>query len=132
MKKKLERASKNLGECLTVNLYAMVAGSQINENSALLEKKLKPVLAARFSADHRCLEGTREAPLERIMDWAKVARSPSKPFHVHGVAGSGKSSISSTVCERLEMEKMLAGAFFCKRDIPDQRDPNGKIGRAHV
>lgn len=42
---------------------------------------------------------------------------------MHGFAGSGKSTISVTVCERLKARSQLAGAFYCKRDAADQRDP---------
>lgn len=41
---------------------------------------------------------------------------------MYGFAGSGKSSIAATICERLKDEGTLAGSFFCKADIPDQRD----------
>lgn len=125
LKKKLEQASRSLDSCLLNNIYAMVAAAQIYESDALLEKRLKPVLPARSSANHHCLEGTRESPLERIMKWALGSdNSSSGLYHVHGVAGSGKSSMASTTCKKLETEKILGGAFFCKRDMPNQRDPN--------
>lgn len=121
LKTELEQASESLNSCLISNIYVMV---QVYGNDSLLKEKLRPVLPARSSADHRgCLEGTREAPLKQIMSWAEEVDTPSRLYHVHGVAGSGKSSIASTVCQRLE-GNLLAGAFFCKRDIPGQRDPN--------
>lgn len=67
------------------------------------------------------MEGTREAPLEQIMIWANDASS-SGLFWTHGLAGSGKSTIAVTVCERLRRKAALGGAFFCKRDVPEQRD----------
>lgn len=123
LKKKLRQASKSLDSCLIASVFAIVASSQRNENNTLLRDKLNPVLVARSSIDHGCLEGTRKAPLEHIMSWAKVIRnSSSRLYHVHGIAGSGKSSVASTVCRMLEEEDLLAGSFFCKRDLPDQRD----------
>lgn len=102
-----------------------MASAQNHENDSILKEKLRPTLSARSSPDHHgCLEGTREAPLEQIMNWAKDIDISSRLYHVHGVAGSGKSSVASSICERLESKKILGGAFFCKRDIPDQRDPN--------
>lgn len=124
LKAKLFAASEDLSLCLTANVYAMVADVQQNIHDALLKEKLKPVLPARSSIDHRCLEGTRKEPLANIMNWAKDVDTSSKLYHVHGVAGSGKSSMASTVCENLKTENLVAGAFFCKIDIPDQRDPN--------
>lgn len=68
------------------------------------------------------MEGTRETPLEQIMTWTEGA-APSATFWVHGIAGSGKSTIAATVCEQLKAKGTLAGAYFCKRDVPYQRDP---------
>ena len=44
-------------------------------------------------------------------------------FWAHGTAGTGKSTITRTICEQFKKEDVLAGSFFCKWDIPDQRDP---------
>lgn len=85
-------------------------------------KKLNPVAAAQFSQGASCIDGTREIPLGQIMIWSE-GTSPSATFWVHGLAGSGKSTIATTVCERLREKKALAGSFFCKRDAHDQRDP---------
>lgn len=125
LKAKLFAASEDLSLCLAANSFVMVSDVHENVHDIVLERKLKPVLLARSSADHRgCLEGTRKAPLEQVMSWAEGINSSSKLFHVHGVAGSGKSSMASTICQELEGKELLGGAFFCKRDLPDQRDPN--------
>ena len=123
LKAKLFAASEDLSLCLTANVLVMVSDVHQNMHDTVLEKKLKPVLPARTSIGHHCLEGTRKELLTHIMDWAKDVQSPSQIYHVHGIAGSGKSSMASTICERLEAKKILAGSFFCKRDIPEQRDP---------
>lgn len=124
LKAKLFAASEDLSLCLTANVLVIVSDVHENVHDIVLEKKLKPVLPARTSIGHCCLEGTRKAPLEKVMNWANDVHSSSKLYHIHGVAGSGKSSMASTICQKLEEENLLAGAFFCKRDIPDQRDPN--------
>lgn len=38
------------------------------------------------------------------------------------MAGTGKSTISKSVCEQLEEKGMLAGAFFCSRQLKACRD----------
>lgn len=82
----------------------MVSDVHENVHDIVLERKLKPVLLARSSVDHRgCLEGTRKAPLEQVMSWAEGINSSSQLYHVHGVAGSGKSSMASTICQELEV-----------------------------
>lgn len=123
LKAKLFAASEDLSLCLTANVLVMVSDVHENMHDTVLEKKLKPVLPARTSIGDCCLEGTRKAPLENVMNWAKDMHSSSKLYHIHGVAGSGKSSMASTICQELEEKELLGGAFFCKRDIPDQRDP---------
>lgn len=42
---------------------------------------------------------------------------------VYGVAGSGKSTISTSVASNLDAEGLFGGCFFFERDIPDLRDP---------
>lgn len=125
LKAKLFASSEDFSLCLTANSFVMVSDVHENVHDIVLERKLKPVLLARASADHRgCLEGTRKAPLEQVMSWAEAITTSSKLYHVHGVAGSGKSSMASTICQELEEKELLGGAFFCKRDLTDQRDPN--------
>ena len=85
-------------------------------------EKLKPVLAARFSDGHACMAGTRTSILQQIVEWSE-GRTSTNSFWVHGTAGSGKSTIASSVCEQLRDKNILAGSFYCKRDIPEQRDP---------
>lgn len=130
LKSKLRQASENFTQSLTSHNYVLSHESnerqkaiQGHQELDLLEKKLKPVLTARSSQGHACLEGTRTKPLEEIMAWSARMEALLKLFWLHGLAGSGKSSIAATVCEMLESKGMLAGTFFCKRDIPNQREP---------
>ena len=94
------------------------------EQRDMLEK-LRPVLSAQFNHNQCCLEDTRTAILERIRAWSvALGKDPAATLlWIYGVAGSGKSAISATLCEMLAQLGALAGSFFCKRDIPDQRDP---------
>ena len=85
-------------------------------------ERLRPINAARFGGGQHCLEDTRVEPLGRIDEWLKSSRTL---FWLHGLAGSGKSSIAGSVRDKFEEAKVLAGSFFCKRDSPEQRD----IGR---
>ena len=36
---------------------------------------------------------------------------------------TGKSTITHTICEQLREKDVLASSFFCKRGVPEQRDP---------
>lgn len=87
-----------------------------------MARKLNPAVTARFGQGGSCIDGTRTDVLNKIDDWSGVPTS-TESFWVHGFAGSGKSTISVSICERLKAKNKLAGAFYCKRDVADQRDP---------
>ncbi|KIK66257.1 hypothetical protein GYMLUDRAFT_157802, partial [Collybiopsis luxurians FD-317 M1] len=76
---------------------------------------------------HRfCNPGTRVQILEDIEEWA-TPLNPFNPFHalgywISGMAGTGKSTIAMSVCQKLKTKGVLAGSFFCSRQIPECRD----------
>ncbi|THU87781.1 hypothetical protein K435DRAFT_609924, partial [Dendrothele bispora CBS 962.96] len=39
-----------------------------------------------------------------------------------GMAGTGKSTIAKSLCLMLEEQQLLAGSFFCSRQIPECRE----------
>ncbi|KIK66270.1 hypothetical protein GYMLUDRAFT_157970, partial [Collybiopsis luxurians FD-317 M1] len=73
-----------------------------------------------------CNPGTRTQILEDIEEWA----TPSNPFNpfkasgywISGMAGTGKSTIAMSICQKLKAKGILAGSFFCSRQIPECRD----------
>src|SRR5882762_2821746 len=71
------------------NLTAPVAAEQIL-------RKLQP---ASMDASNRstCLEGTRTQVLQYITDWASRPSPDQRILWLHGLVGSGKSTISKTV-----------------------------------
>ncbi|KAH8107570.1 hypothetical protein DFH11DRAFT_1711277, partial [Phellopilus nigrolimitatus] len=84
--------------------------------------RLHLVHKACYDPDHSCLPGTRENILKDIGNWATSQEPLTKLFWLHGIAGSGKSSIASSVAYSLDKQGSLAGYFFFKRDIPECRD----------
>ncbi|KAI5122866.1 hypothetical protein M0805_003159 [Coniferiporia weirii] len=88
-----------------------------------LLQQLHPARRAYYddSEGNMCLEGTRKSVLEQIEDWAV---SDLELFWLHGVAGSGKSAIASSVAHMFEQRQLLLfGCFFCKRDDPECHNP---------
>ncbi|KAG8958916.1 hypothetical protein FRC03_008700 [Tulasnella sp. 419] len=78
--------------------------------------------AARSSAPS-CLEDTRVALLEDIFRWID-GHDAEKVYWLHGLAGTGKSTIAHTVAERLAKKGQLGATFFFSRvDTGDRRDP---------
>ena len=68
------------------------------------------------------MPGTRLDILQEITGW-RESESTTTCSWTHGTAGTGKSTITHTICDQCREEDVLAGSFFCKQDIPEQRDP---------
>ena len=58
-----------------------------------------------------CLEGTRTAILEKIMKWVSDPNSPPI-FWLHGLAGTGKSTIARTIRVKATEEGYITASFF--------------------
>jgi hypothetical protein len=94
--------------------------------SARLDKdqlsKLDFVRGAKFDSyqeekkdERQCLKGTRENLQERIRQWVDDPNSKSI-FWLHGMAGTGKSTMSRTVANNFNNKGQLGASFFFKRD----------------
>src|SRR5258706_7905034 len=92
------------------------------EQQFLLER-LEPVKAgAGYDLDRRCMEGTRQFILNRIMAWVADPQEGNDRNNTHwfyGSPGIGKTSLAHSICASLHRQKQLAGAFFCRRDDPN-------------
>jgi hypothetical protein len=67
-----------------------------------------------------CMESTRVQLLAHIMSWAE---SPDAPvvFWLNGLAGTGKSTVVRTVCERFAKTNLLGASFFLSRQVAERR-----------
>jgi len=68
-----------------------------------------------------CLRGTRESVLSEIESWTKDPNK-SSVFWLNGLAGTGKSTITQTVSERVFADGLLGASFFSSRDFEDRSD----------
>ncbi|KAJ7144036.1 hypothetical protein C8R44DRAFT_725026 [Mycena epipterygia] len=95
------------------------------EQSELL-KKLNP---ANMDATSRpsCLPGTRQEILDEITGWITVPSDSGNILWLSGVAGSGKSTISTTVSESLRGVERLGAFLFFDRDDSARSHPDGVI-----
>jgi hypothetical protein len=66
-----------------------------------------------------CLPDTRTDLLEQITDWA-ADHTGKRIFWLCGKAGTGKSTISRTVAQRLDGDGLLGASFFFKRGRADR------------
>ncbi|KAF8599427.1 WD40 repeat-like protein [Ceratobasidium sp. AG-I] len=90
---------------------------------------LTNLVASGANYDHHpgCLAGTRDKILADIVNWTKQTGNQDSLLWLYGLAGSGKSAIAVSVCERLQRAGTLAGSFFCKRDDEHLRKPEAII-----
>jgi hypothetical protein len=89
---------------------------------------LRPVPGARWDDVDvdPCMESTRVQLLADIMSWAE---SPDVPvvFWLNGLAGTGKSTIARTICERFSNKGMLGASFFISRQVAERRHPQNVL-----
>ncbi|KAJ7138266.1 WD40-repeat-containing domain protein [Mycena epipterygia] len=79
-------------------------------------KKLNPV-DMNASSRVSCLAGTRREILDEITSWLAVPSDSGGVLWLTGVAGSGKSTISTTVAESFrELHRLGAFLFFDRND----------------
>lgn len=70
-----------------------------------------------------CSPGTREKILSDIQEWATASKPDSMSgYWMCGMAGTGKSTIALSTCEKLKEKNLLAGTFFFSHQIPECRD----------
>jgi type II secretory pathway predicted ATPase ExeA len=67
----------------------------------------------------RCLPDTRTDLLKQIFDWA-ANHAGKRIFWLCGKAGTGKSTISRTVAQKLDDDGLLGASFFFKRGRADR------------
>ncbi|KAJ7356492.1 hypothetical protein DFH08DRAFT_688737, partial [Mycena albidolilacea] len=115
----------------------------LTSGSAILES-LAPVDEARFdhetSADS-CLQGTREAMLKTIFEWIDGLAPGPLIFWLAGLAGTGKTTIATTICEELNARESrasispgqphppipLGADFFMSRHSTPRQNPHSIV-----
>ncbi|KAG9089482.1 POC1 centriolar protein A [Ceratobasidium sp. UAMH 11750] len=111
---------KRLREEFDTRVSVQVLGTMQAEN---VRSRLKPVDLADYDATRSCLSNTRVAIIRDIITWTQEPNPEHRLAWVHGLAGLGKSSIATSVCQQLDRQGRLAASFFCRRDNPELRDP---------
>ena len=93
----------------------------------LLHQHTSPaaLLDARARRDPpRCMDGTREAIIQEILDWLKKVTGSSSIFWLRGPAGHGKTALEFTIAEICKREGLLIGSFFFSNRIANCSDSN--------
>jgi hypothetical protein len=70
-----------------------------------------------------CLENTRLDVIKIITDWIADETGQGSVFWLSGMAGTGKSTISTTIASILRELQRLGAFIFFDRDVKDRCDP---------
>ena len=93
----------------------------------MIEERLKDMRYsrnARFNSEQICLLDTQTAILNKMFEWVAAGADTSSTsdgerksiFVLHGMAGTGKSTIANTIALRLSAMKRLGASFCFSRD----------------
>jgi hypothetical protein len=74
-----------------------------------------------------CLPDTRMSVLEFIINWVNDSRTTQNVLWIHGLAGSGKSTLSTTIANHFRESKNLGTFIFFDRDIAERNNPRDVI-----
>ena len=85
-------------------------------------KKLEP---AKMDPSRRteCLAGTRTDVLNFIVDWVSDFSCTQNILWLYGFAGSGKSTICTTIANHFRETGQLGAFIFFDRDVTERSDP---------
>jgi hypothetical protein len=70
-----------------------------------------------------CLPNTRADVLQLIVDWVNNPFSQQNILWLHGLAGSGKSALSTTIASVFRSSGALGAFLFFERDVTERNDP---------
>lgn len=84
--------------------------------------KLDPV-TMDASSRIGCLPNTRTDVLKFVVDWANDTKSEQKMLWIHGLAGSGKSALSTTIANTFRDSGQLGAFLFFDRDVTERSNP---------
>lgn len=92
-------------------------------------ERLKLLDPIKMDASSRpvCLHGTRQDALTFIIGWLTTPSDGKNVLWLHGLAGSGKSTLSTTVAEYFRELGRLGAFIFFDRNNPTHSDPNTVI-----
>ncbi|CAE6535674.1 unnamed protein product, partial [Rhizoctonia solani] len=67
-----------------------------------------------------CAINTRVDVLNQLYGWTESSNSGSL-YWINGMAGTGKTAIAYSLCQKLDDSRKLAASFFCSRWLPECR-----------
>lgn len=97
----------------------------------VLLERLRSCIGADYSSDPDalCLNKTRMNLRKLALDWTQgtippdSTTQPKDVFWLHGMAGSGKTTVANTIAQAIDKGDYLLSCFFCKKTDPKLSDP---------
>ncbi|EUC60418.1 AAA ATPase domain protein [Rhizoctonia solani AG-3 Rhs1AP] len=111
------------GDELPDTLHQAANGSSRTIDPYDMLRLLRPLDPNGYNPRQACMDGTREVILTRIVTWTQNREGAGRLMWISGQAGMGKTSVATSLCQRLDGMRALAGSFFCQRDSLDTSDP---------
>jgi NACHT domain len=84
--------------------------------------KLRPASMKQY-ARQGCLPGTRVDVVDFITAWVAHPSKDQNILWLHGLAGSGKSTLSTTVANLFRQTNRLGAFMFFNRNVSEQNNP---------
>jgi hypothetical protein len=107
----------------THSLHLLIGHSQqFCVEQHLLLSRLKDIKTG-YDWDLCCMKDTRESILGQIIAWVTDQTDGRNTYWIYGLPGIGKTSLAHSICASLDDKEQLAGAFFCRRDDQELREP---------
>jgi len=103
-------------------VYSQLFRIELVQQDLLLKERLKPT-RSDYDRALCCMEGTRQSILNQVIAWVANGSGPSNTYWIYGLPGIGKTSLSHSICQTLDEQNQLIGAFFCQRDDTNSNEP---------
>jgi hypothetical protein len=121
LKEKSDRLKTNVDLAITVDIKEQ----QLLADRERTLSRIKPPEGSSFDPDPKncCMPDTRAYVIETMVSFALSEDTSARLFLLSGLAGSGKSSVATSVANSLYQRGHLSGSFFFRRDTERLRIP---------
>src|SRR5258706_15167745 len=103
-------------------VYSQWFRVELVQQDLWLKERLKPIRSG-YNRKLCCMGGTREYIIDEIITWVANGSGSNNIYWIYGLPGIGKTSLAHSICQTLDEQNRLIGAFFCKRDDTNSSEP---------
>ncbi len=103
-------------------VYSQWFRVELVQQDLWLKERLKPIRSG-YNRKLCCMGGTREYIIDEIITWVANGSGSNNIYWIYGLPGIGKTSLAHSICQTLDEQNRLIGAFFCQRDDTNSSEP---------